>query len=147
MSLKKDRQFNIHINRAIILALLVLSTVQYFWTPTGFFWVADILLRTYFLFLCGVMGHEASHGCVANSRLGNIWWGRVSFIPILVPNVQFRITHRYHHAHTNEEKDPDMLLKMDHWWQFPGRALAMPHHWVSWLKKHGLKTTRSSTLT
>src|SRR5690606_28227809 len=98
----------------------------------------DILFRTYLLFLCGVLGHEASHGVLANSKIGNIWWGRLSFIPIAVPNVQFRITHRYHHAFTNEEKDPDLLLKMDHWWQFPARALAMPHLWIIWLKTNGV---------
>lgn len=140
MDNKSARLQNIYVNRIIILVLLAVSTAQYFWRPAGVWWILDVLLRTYLLFLCGVMGHEASHGCVANSRKGNIWWGRISFIPIAVPNVQFRITHRYHHAHTNEEIDPDMLLKMDHWWQFPGRALAMPHHWVMWLKKNELLT-------
>src|SRR5690606_18199652 len=133
------RSENILINRLIIVGLLLGSTLQYFWTPTGAFWVVDIVLRTYTLFLCGVMGHEASHGVCGNSKQANVWWGRISFIPIAVPNVQFRITHRSHHAFTNVEgKDPDLILKMEHWWQFPGRALAMPHHWVVWMKERGL---------
>lgn len=136
-----SRNQNILINRGLILAILVISFGQYFWSPTGLFWIADVLFRTYLLFLCGVMGHEASHGVLANSKNGNVWWGRLSFIPIAVPNVQFRITHRYHHLHTNEEnKDPDLLLKMDHWWQFPARALAMPHHWINWMKNNQLLT-------
>lgn len=139
MNIKAERQQNIFVNRLIILLILVGSTLQYFWIPTGLWWGVDILIRTYVLFLCGVMGHEASHGCLGNTKIANIWWGRISFIPLAVPNVQFRITHRYHHSFTNEEgKDPDMLLKMDHWWQFPGRALAMPHYWVMWMKVRGL---------
>lgn len=138
---KLERLQNILVNRGIILLLLVVSFAQYFWTPTGVFWVVDILFRAYLLFLCGVMGHEASHGVLGDTKLQNIWWGRISFIPIAVPNVQFRITHRYHHSFTNEEeKDPDLLLKMDHWWQFPGRALVMPHHWIMWLKNNSLLT-------
>ncbi len=139
MKQKASRLLNIRISRLIILTILVVSTATYFWQPTGAWWVVDILFRTYILFLCGVMGHEGSHGALGNSKISNIWWGRVSFIPLAVPNVQFRITHRYHHSFTNEEgKDPDMLLKMDHWWQFPGRALAMPHYWVMWMKERGL---------
>lgn len=136
---KQERRQNMLVNRWLIIAILLISFAQYFWTPTGAWWAVEIIFRTYLLFLCGVLGHEASHGVLANSKIGNIWWGRVSFIPIMVPNVQFRITHRYHHAFTNEEgKDPDLLLKMDHWWQFPARALAMPHHWINWLKNNGL---------
>ena len=138
MNKKEGRLFNIRVNRLIIITLLVLSFAQYFFNPQGWLWLPDILFRTYLLFLCGVMGHEGSHGCLANTKMGNIWWGRLSFIPLAVPNVQFRITHRYHHAFTNEENDPDILLKLDHWWQFPARALAMPHHWVMWLKRNGL---------
>jgi fatty acid desaturase len=133
------RNQNIIISRFIIIGLIVVSTSLYFWQPTGIWWIPDILFRTYILFICGVMGHEGSHGVLANSKNGNIWWGRASFIPLAVPNVQFRITHRYHHSFTNMDgKDPDLLLKMDHWWQFPGRALAMPHHWVLWMKERGL---------
>lgn len=135
------RAQNIQINRLIILALLSGSTMLYFWQPQGVEWIVDVIIRTYILFLCGVMGHEASHGVCGQSKGANRWWGRLSFIPIAVPNVQFRITHRSHHAFTNvEDKDPDMILKIEHWWQFPGRALAMPHHWVMWLKKRGLLT-------
>lgn len=139
MQTKTARKMNIRINRLIICCLILVSTSLYFWQPTGPFWIIDIVFRTYILFLCGVMGHEASHGVLANNKIGNIWWGRLSFIPLVVPNVQFRITHRYHHSFTNiERKDPDILLKMNHWWQFPGRALAMPHHWVLWMKENGL---------
>ncbi len=139
MNNKKARLQNIYVNRFIIVALLLSTTSLYFWQPTGLWWIPDILVRTYLLFLCGVMGHEGSHGALGNSKLSNIWWGRLSFVPIAVPNVQFRVTHRYHHSFTNEDgKDPDLLLKLDHWWQFPGRALAMPHYWVVWMKDHGL---------
>jgi fatty acid desaturase len=134
-----NRKTNILINRLIICGLIGISSAQFFWQPEGFLWIADIMFRTYLVFLSGVMGHEASHGVLANTKSGNAWWGRLSFIPIALPNVQFRITHRYHHSFTNiEKKDPDMLLKMDHWWQFPSRAIAMPHHWVLWLKANGL---------
>lgn len=139
MNKKTSRLQNIRLNRAIIVCILVISTATYFWTPTGLWWVLDIGFRAYLLFLCGVMGHEGSHGTLGNSKISNIWWGRISFIPIAVPNVQFRVTHRYHHSFTNEDgKDPDLLLKFDHWWQFPGRALAMPHYWVKWMKERGL---------
>lgn len=139
MKTKTARKQNILINRIIVCLLIGISTAMYFWRPQGAWWIVDIALRTYLLFLCGVMGHEASHGVLGDTKSANIWWGRLSFIPLAVPNVQFRITHRYHHSFTNvEKKDPDLLLKMDHWWQFPGRALAMPHHWVLWLKENGL---------
>jgi fatty acid desaturase len=142
MSKKKERDINIKVNRLIIVSLIGSSFSLYFWTPSGIWWGLDIAVRTYILFLCGVMGHEASHSCLANSKEGNIWWGRLSFIPLVVPNVQFRITHRYHHSFTNEERDPDIILKIEHWWQFPARALAMPHHWVRWLKKNNLLTRK-----
>jgi fatty acid desaturase len=138
-----SRKTNILVNRLIIILLLVVSTLQYFWSPQGAWWIIDILFRTHILFLCGVMGHEASHGVCGNTKASNIWWGRISFFPIFVPNVQFRITHRFHHSFTNEEfKDPDLILKIQHWWQFPGRALAMPHSWLVWLRSNGLLTKK-----
>jgi fatty acid desaturase len=138
------KQQAIIISRLICIALVAISTGLYFWNVQGPFEITvEILIRTYILFLCGVMGHEGSHGNLGKLKAANEWWSRFVFIPIAVPNAPFRITHRYHHAFTNVEgKDPDMLLKIDSIWQFPGRALAMPHHWVIWLKENGLFTKK-----
>lgn len=135
------RQHNIQVNRVIVITLLLCYFWQFSWQPTGIYWIADILLRTYILFLCEGVGHEATHGVLANSKKGNIWWGRFSFIPLIVPSVLFRITHRYHHLHTNDEKmDPDMFLKVDSFWDFITRAVAMPNYWIKWLKDRDLLT-------
>lgn len=133
------KQNSIYVSRIICLLLVISSTGLYFTKLDGFFdYFIEILIRAYILFLCGVMGHEGSHGNLGKNKAANEWWSRFVFIPIFVPNAPFRLTHRYHHAFTNiEGKDPDLLLKIDSIWQFPGRALAMPHHWVFWLKNNG----------
>lgn len=125
----------------IICVLLVLTSTSLYFTRLEFWYdyAIEIIMRVYILFLCGVMGHEGSHGNLGMTGKQNDWWSRFVFIPMFLPNAPFRITHRYHHAFTNEEgKDPDLLLKIDSIWQFPGRAVAMPHYWVLWLVRNKL---------
>jgi len=136
---RKSRQSIYRLSRACTVAIVVLSLGTYFWIPeTPIEWAADILFRTYMMFLGTVMAHEASHGMVGPSRKSNFFWGRLALIPCTVPYVNFRKTHLMHHAHTNDpELDPDFFVKPNHWWEVPFRALAVPHHWIVWLKARG----------
>jgi fatty acid desaturase len=63
----------------------------------------------------------------------------------MVPYVNFRKTHRMHHARTNiPGEDPDHFIKPDHWWEVPFRSVAIPHYWLKWLSKRGWFTRRDA---
>jgi len=127
------------LSRAIIVALVLSAVGSLFWSPdNAFTWCLDILVRTYLMFLGTVMAHEGTHGHLGGSRTANFWWGRLAVLPSMVPFTNFRKTHRLHHAHTNEpDRDPDYFLNCPRAWEFPLRAVAMPHHWFFWLWKRG----------
>jgi fatty acid desaturase len=99
-------------------------------------WVLDVLVRTYVMFLGTVMAHEASHGHLGRGAAGNLWWGRLALLPVMVPYANFRKTHPLHHAFTNDPlRDPDHFARPRRFWEIPLRALAMPHQWYVWLKR------------
>src|SRR5688500_8212283 len=60
-------------------------------------WVFDVLARAYLMFLGTVMAHEASHGHLGRGAGGNLWWGRLALLPVMVPYANFRKTHPLHH--------------------------------------------------
>jgi fatty acid desaturase len=100
--------------------------------------VGDIALRTYLIFLGTVMAHEAVHSHLGASRRANFWWGRIALLPGMVPFTNFRRTHQLHHGFTNiPEKDPDHFMKSRNFLELSLRAIAMPHHWFFWLRRHG----------
>ena len=136
---RMDRDQLYLLSRTLTVVIVFLSTVTYFWTPqTPLQWTADILFRTYLMFLGTVMAHECTHGLLGRTKKANFWWGRLSLIPCTVPYINFRKTHLMHHAHTNHpELDPDYWVKPNHWWEVPFRALSVPHNWITWLKRRG----------
>jgi fatty acid desaturase len=100
--------------------------------------VADMLLRTYLIFIGTVMAHESVHGHLATTRSGNCWWGRIALLPSMVPFTNFRRTHQLHHAFTNiPDKDPDHFMKSRNLLELALKAIAMPHHWFFWLRRRG----------
>lgn len=104
---------------------------------------ADILLRTYLIFVGTVMAHESVHGHLGRTKAANFWWGRIALVPSMVPFTNFRKTHQLHHAHTNiPDRDPDHFMKSRNRFELFLRALAMPHHWFFWLRKRGCLTRR-----
>lgn len=139
-----SRHRAIAINRTIVLMAVSSALAGYFWQPTHWIgFVLDILVRTYAGFVAGAMAHEASHGHLGGSSSGNLWWGRLAMIPTTVPYVTFRKTHLQHHAATNiPEMDPDEFLNTKRSWEIPFRTLALPHHWILWLLRHGKMTNR-----
>jgi beta-carotene hydroxylase len=127
------------ISRLVICAIIVGSLGPLFWTPPNEFWyVVDVLFRSWVTFLGTVMGHEGSHGHLGRTKAANFWWGRIAFIPTMVPFTNFSKTHNLHHLHTNEpDRDPDHFMNARHAWELPLRAVAMPHQWFFWLRKRG----------
>jgi fatty acid desaturase len=127
------------LSRAIIVALVGGLLLQYSWQPEGpLAWAADVLLRTYLMFLCTVMAHEGSHGHLGGTRRANDFWGRLALVGPMVPYMTFRKPHRMHHARTNiPGDDPDLFMKFTRWWEVPLRAVAMPHWWLIWLRRRG----------
>jgi fatty acid desaturase len=125
------------LSRVISILLVAVSLGSLFWVPEGWLQLSlDILFRTHLMFICTVMAHEASHGLLGKSKRANWWWGRFVLVPVTVPYVNFRKTHRMHHSNTNDpENDPDYFAKPNHWWEMPFRAVVVPHHWVYWLAK------------
>ena len=115
-----------------------LSLGSYFWSPLSLLQaVLDLLGRAYLNFILGAMAHEGSHGHLARTRRGNLWWGRLALLPVGVVSVVFRKTHLHHHANTNlAERDPDEFLNTPHRWQIPLRAIAMPYQWLHWIKRN-----------
>jgi fatty acid desaturase len=132
------------LSRSISVFLVVVSLGSLFWQPVGWFQMTlDILFRTHLMFLCTVMAHESSHGLLGRKKASNMWWGRFVLIPATVPYVNFRKTHRLHHANTNDpENDPDYFAKPNHLWEIPLRVLSVPHNWILWLAKRNKLTRR-----
>ena len=141
---KISRVNAILINRAITCASVGGAFASYFWMPPGMIaYALDIIFRAYLHFVAGVMAHESVHGHLGNTRSSNFWWGRLAILPTTVPYVTFRKTHLHHHQATNiPELDPDEFLNTPHFWQIPLRALALPYHWVHWMRRTG-RFTRS----
>jgi fatty acid desaturase len=127
------------VNRVVTVMIVTVALGTYFWVPEGSVqWTADILFRTWVMFLGTVMAHEATHDLLGKTQRANYFWGRLSLLPVTVPFVNFRKTHRMHHAFTNDpERDPDYFVKFNSPWEMPFRALAVPHHWVMWLSARG----------
>jgi len=126
-----------HLSRTIICLTILLSLGTLFIPLTSpLLLPADILLRSYLMFVGTVMAHESVHGHLGGTRSANFWWGRIALLPSMVPFTNFRKTHQLHHAHTNiPELDPDHFMKSRNFFELWLRALAMPHHWFFWLHK------------
>ncbi|MDE0623190.1 MAG: fatty acid desaturase [Bryobacterales bacterium] len=127
------------LSRGVVCAVVAGSLGGLFFVPAnGWVYVADVLLRSYLAFVGTVMAHEAVHGLMGRTRAANSWWGRLALVPCMVPFTNFRKTHLLHHRFTNEEsQDPDHFVKpaTHREWELPLRAVAMPHHWLLWLRK------------
>jgi len=129
-----------YLSRTII-CLAVLLSIGTLFIPLSnpLLMSADILVRTYLMFVGTVMAHESVHGHLGRTKAANFWWGRVALLPSMVPFTNFRKTHRLHHAHTNiPELDPDHFMKSRNFFELYLHALAMPHHWFLWLRKRRL---------
>ena len=126
------------LSRAVICLVVLLSLGSFFIPVSGVgARVIDMLLRTYLIFVGAVMAHESVHGHLATTRSGNYWWGRIALLPSMVPFTNFRRTHQLHHAFTNiPDKDPDHFMKSRNLVELVLKAIAMPHHWFFWLRKH-----------
>src|SRR5688572_21454529 len=126
------------LNRTVICVTGLVSIGTLF-VPTSnvFVMLLDILLRTYLIFVGTVMAHEGVHGHLGRSRAANFWWGRIALLPSMVPFTNFRRTHQLHHSHTNvPDQDPDHFMKSRIFVELFLRALAMPHQWFFWLRRH-----------
>jgi beta-carotene hydroxylase len=128
-----------YLSRSIICAVVLVALGTLFLQPSGFMQhAADILFRTYLIFLGTVMAHEGVHSHLGRSRKANFRWGRLALIPSMVPFTNFRKTHHLHHAYTNiPGKDPDHFMKARNPVEIVLRAIAMPHQWFVWLWKRG----------
>ena len=128
-----------YLSRGVI-CFVILVSIGTLFIPTSnvFQMIADVMLRTYLVFAGTVMAHEGVHGHLGRSRAANYWWGRLALLPSMVPFTNFRRTHQLHHAYTNlPDKDPDHFMKSRNFAQLVLRALAMPHQWFFWLRRHG----------
>jgi omega-6 fatty acid desaturase (delta-12 desaturase) len=127
------------ISRLVIVSSGAVAMGSLLFEPQGLIGhAADILIRTYAIFVGTVMAHEAVHGHLGRGRLANVWWGTVALLPSMVPFGNFRKTHLLHHAFTNiPDKDPDHFIRYRSALEIPFRALAMPHQWFFWLWRRG----------
>jgi fatty acid desaturase len=135
----RDRAQIYYLSRTII-CLVVLVSIGTLFIPVSqpLLIVADIILRTYLIFLGTVMAHESVHGHLGRTKRANFWWGRIALLPSMVPFTNFRKTHQLHHAHTNiPDRDPDHFMKSRNFLELFLRTLAMPHHWFFWLRRRG----------
>lgn len=130
----------IHVISRVIICATCLSAIGSLFIPVtnNLHLAFDILVRTYLIFLGTVMAHESVHGHLGHTRRANFWWGRIALLPSMVPFTNFRRTHQLHHAFTNiPDRDPDHFMKSRNFVELALRAIAMPHHWFFWLRKHG----------
>jgi fatty acid desaturase len=128
-----------YLSRTVICVTVLVSIGTLFIPiPNVFLMVADTLLRTYVVFVGTVMAHEGVHGHLGRTRAANFWWGRIALLPSMVPFTNFRRTHQLHHAtQIFPDQDPDHFMKSRNFFELFVRALAMPHHWFFWLRRHG----------
>ena len=128
-----------YLSRTLICVICLLAIGSLFIPISNVFLLAlDVAIRTYLVFVGTVMAHESVHGHVGRTRRANFWWGRIALLPSMVPFTNFRRTHQLHHAYTNiPDRDPDHFMKSRNFLELSLRAIAMPHHWFFWLRKHG----------
>ena len=68
----RDRNRIYWLSRSVILAVVLGSLGSLFWTPASpLEWFADLLLRTYLMFLGTVMAHEGIHGHLGHTKRAN----------------------------------------------------------------------------
>ena len=89
---------------------------------------AGFLLATLCCVLAYLPSHEAQHSIIAAEGTRLRWLnelvGHVSTIPLVFPYRVAWITHKQHHAHANDDElDPDIAGRADHWWQSAWRSL------------------------
>ncbi len=133
------KRSQIHLLNRSVICVTGLVSIGSLFIPTSSVWqmIVDVLLRTYLVFLGTVMAHEGVHGHLGRSRAANFWWGRIALVPSMVPFTNFRRTHQLHHSFTNiPDRDPDHFMKSRNFVELLLRALAMPHQWFFWLRRH-----------
>ena len=127
------------LSRCVVCAVVAGSLGGLLLVPSnGWAYLVDVLVRSYLAFVGTVMAHEAVHGLMGRTSAANLWWGRLALVPCMVPFTNFRKTHLLHHRFTNEDgRDPDHFVKptANCEWELPLRAVAMPHHWLLWLRE------------
>ena len=133
-------------SRGVTSVVVVAALGSYFFVPeTAVGFIVDFLVRTYLMFVGGVMAHEAVHGNLASTKRANLWWGRLALLPSSAPYATFHMTHRFHHAHTNvAEDDPDYFIKPKRFLEVPFRCVALPHYWVGWIRGKGMMTREAA---
>src|SRR5262249_40201405 len=58
-----------------------------------------------------VLMHEGAHGCFSRSQKLNMWLSQwLCAYPIFADTRAYRRYHLQHHAHTQQEDDPDLIL-------------------------------------
>ncbi len=126
------------LSRTVICSVVVASIGTLFFEPQNLvLYTCDVLLRTYLIFVGTVMAHEGVHGQLGRTKAANFWWGRLALLPSMVPFTNFRKTHHLHHTFTNiPDQDPDHFMKSRNVIEIVLRAVAMPHQWFFWLRRH-----------
>lgn len=94
---------------------------------------AGFLLATFAVAVCYLPSHEAQHSIIAAEGTKLRWLnelvGYVSLIPLVLPYRLAWITHRMHHAHTNDpELDPDFYTSAPTWWQSIWQGIQARQH-------------------
>lgn len=79
------------------------------------------ILSSISITLCYLPDHEAQHSNIARRGEPYRWLnetvGYLATIPLVFPYKIGWLTHKEHHANTNDpEKDPDRFMKADNWW-------------------------------
>ena len=135
--MKRSQVYNLNRTLIGVTGTLAIGTL-FIPTPNVLLMIADILVRTYLVFVGTVLAHEGVHGHLGRSRAANFWWGRIALLPSMVPFTNFRRTHQLHHSYTNlPDQDPDHFMKSRNFVELFLRALAMPHQWFFWLRRRG----------
>jgi len=95
----------------IVSSLLILSTVQWYWTG-GF--LNSVVMGVLMWFCCADAGHMGMHFAIFESAFANLCFGSFFSMWVVVPSVWVRQHVILHHAHTNHHtRDPD-LHHFDH---------------------------------
>jgi beta-carotene hydroxylase len=94
---------------------------------------AGMAINTVFIYALYTVVHEAAHSNIS-SRKKNLRWvdsvaGVIACAPLWLFFQQHRRQHMQHHAHTNEDTDPDIYARGGFWgWLF----LRLPHALLSY---------------
>ena len=81
------------------------------WWPNPLTYILAVMLIGSRQLGLAILMHDAAHGCFSRNERRNLWLSQwLCAWPILADTLAYRRYHLAHHAHTQQDDDPDLVL-------------------------------------